>query len=262
MREIKAYGLIGYPLGHSWSKAYFTEKFSKEDLSHCSYSLYPLKEISGLPSLLAGNPALVGLNVTIPYKEEVLTYLDELSSSAAAVGAVNTLLIKRSMNRMRLLGFNTDIYGFEKSLDMHNISSPVKGSLTGALVLGSGGASKAVCHVLTQRGWKVSLVSRNREASKQATHHVFTYEELTKKVIESHLLIVNTTPLGMHPNTGSYPAIPYQFLTPSHILYDLVYNPTVTRFLEMGGHAGCKIVGGLDMLRLQAEQSWDIWSAA
>ncbi len=259
MTEPKTYGLIGYPLGHSWSQAYFSAKFDQLGIKHCSYALFPLTNISALPQLIIANPNLCGLNITIPYKESVIPYLNDLSETAKSVGAVNTISIKRSMTKTSLYGDNTDVYGFEESLRIHHAIGLKPGNK--ALVLGTGGASKAVVWVLKKLGYDIILVSRTQQATQTTkAYNILTYNELNADLIVSCKLIVNTTPLGMYPNTSSLPLIPYHGLTSNHIMYDLVYNPARTAFLKRGEDAGCKTIGGLDMLRLQAEKAWKIWT--
>lgn len=262
-------GLIGFPLGHSWSKAYFTNKFQREGIHSFSYELFPIKEAGMVMDLIRDNPTLEGLNVTIPHKEAIIPFLDQLSDSAAAIGAVNTIAIERKRGDVVTTGYNTDAYGFDQSLDIHKVKESGN-----ALVLGTGGASRAVVHVLLQRNWSVTLVSRRPAAPeahishdrtmeeghpKKGTAATLGYEQVSPSVLHDHQLIINTTPLGMFPNTASFPQLPYDALTRDHILYDLVYNPEVTAFLSKGVAAGCQVIGGLDMLRLQAERSFDIW---
>jgi shikimate dehydrogenase len=244
------YGLIGFPLTHSWSAAYFKEKFKREGISHATYIPIPLSDLSRLPRMISEMPGLRGMNVTIPHKEKVLPYMDKLSATARAIGAVNTILIRRRDGEPFLEGHNTDAYGFKKSLEESGVRS--SGS---AMVLGTGGASRAVFHVLKEKGWEVLLVSRTPQGPQ-----TISYQALDREHFESHQLIVNTTPLGMYPEVGTFPPIPYNYLLKSHILYDLVYNPEQTRFLEEGKRAGCQTIGGLRMLVLQAEKSWEIWN--
>jgi len=267
---MRQFGLIGFPLGHSWSKKYFEEKFRKEGLSDYSYSLFPLENINDLPELIRDRPGLKGLNVTIPHKEKVIPLLNSMSGPARAIGAVNTISIHRTDGIISTTGYNTDAYGFEKSLELQGVTEP-----TAALVLGTGGASKAVCHVLNKLGWAVTLVSRssapvssggNRRPGSETTgaggldcKATLSYGQITPGVILRHRLIVNTTPLGMYPDTATLPDLPYRVLTAQHVLYDLVYNPEMTRFLEMGSNNGCQIIGGLDMLKLQADKAFSIW---
>lgn len=238
------YGLIGFPLGHSFSKIYFTEKFRKEGLSS-TYELFPLSAITELPGLIGGNPELRGLNVTIPYKESVMTYLTELSPEAEAIGAVNVIKI----NGDRLMGHNTDFIGFKESL-----RPLLREEITDALVLGSGGASKAVCHALRVLGIRPTVVSRH------PSEGMAGYDDLTPEVMEKNLLIVNATPLGMAPNTDTAPEIPYHLLSERHICYDVVYNPAETLFMKKSAAGGAKVKNGLDMLHLQAEHAWRIWN--
>lgn len=242
---MKKYGLIGYPLSHSFSKKYFTEKFLSESITDVSYELYPIAEISELPILLAEYPALVGLNVTIPYKEKVIPYLSDLSAVVEAIGACNCIKILEG----KLIGYNTDVIGFEKSL-----KKKLKPHHTKALILGTGGSSKAVQYVLNKLGISFIKISRSKTAE------TITYEEIDEALLSSHSLIVNTSPLGMFPNIEDCPAIPYQFLNASHYLFDLVYNPTKTKFLASGEKMGAVIENGSDMLVDQAEASWEIWN--
>lgn len=238
------YGLIGYPLGHSFSKIYFTEKFHKEGLSS-TYELFPLSAITEFPELIEGNPELRGLNVTIPYKESVMTYLTDLSPEAKAIGAVNVIKI----DGHRLTGYNTDYIGFRDSL-----KPMLRDEITEALVLGSGGASKAVCHALRVLGINPTVVSRH------PSEGMIGYKDITSEVMEKNLLIVNTTPLGMAPNIQAAPDIPYHLLSDRHICHDVVYNPSETLFMKKAAAAGAKVKNGLEMLHLQAENAWKIWN--
>lgn len=241
---MKTLGLIGYPLSHSFSKKYFTEKFEQENIKGWQYELFPLERIEALPDLLKKHPSIVGLNVTIPYKEAVIPYLNEVDESAA-FGAVNTIKIEGK----KLIGFNTDVYGFEQSL-----RPMLKADHTQALILGTGGAAKAVANVLSGLGIEFKYVSRTPSDGQ------FSYQDIDKNTIKKHTLIVNTTPLGMHPKVDSCPDLPYQSLTPRHILYDLLYNPNVTTFLKKGKKQDTYIKNGLEMLYLQAEKAWTIWN--
>lgn len=248
-KEISKYGLIGYPLSHSFSEKYFTEKFAREHIDHHVYSLYPLEKIEDLPALLAREADLKGLNVTIPYKEKVLPFLDRIDPAAAAVGAVNTVKITDG----RLTGYNTDAYGFEHSLlDLLD----QKTNTLNALVLGTGGAAKAVAYVLKKLQIGCKYVSRTRKKD------CLTYSEINRETLANHRLLVNTTPLGMSPNSQTFPDLPYRFLSREHFLYDLVYNPEQTAFLKKGKDKGAKTKNGLEMLYLQAEKSWEIWQQA
>lgn len=248
----KLFGLIGYPLSHSFSKGYFAKKFENEGITNCFYEAFPLEKIDMLPQLIAANPNLVGLNVTIPYKEAVIPFLDELDESAAAIGAVNTIKIQDG----KLIGFNTDVYGFDQSLRPIIDSKYRSISTLKSLVLGTGGAAKAVYHRLQKNGWNPTYVSRKRD------ENVLTYSDINEEIIEEHQIIINTTPLGMSPNTDTCPAIPYSLLTEKHTLYDLVYNPTKTLFLEKGEEQGATIKNGLEMLHLQAEKAWEVWQSS
>jgi shikimate dehydrogenase len=243
------FGLIGYPLSHSFSKRYFTEKFMREGFEGCQYELFPLKDIAELPSLLDLHPNLQGLNVTIPYKEQVIPYLDELDEGAAAIGAVNT--IKRAGGR--LLGYNTDVYGFEQSLrSFLQAAGETPGQLQ-ALILGTGGSSKAVAFALRQLGIRFRFVSRHPGPE------ALSYEEIDADRIRQYRLLVNTTPLGMSPKVEACPPLPYSALEPGHLLFDLVYNPALTAFLAKGQAQGAAIKNGLEMLELQAEKAWEVW---
>lgn len=242
--SIKTLGLIGYPLTHSFSKKYFTEKFERENIEGWQYELFPLEKIGDLPDLLNQEPSIVGLNVTIPYKEAVIPYLDEVDESAA-FGAVNTIKIMGG----KRIGFNTDVYGFEVSL-----KPMLKAQHQAALILGTGGAAKAVASVLERLGITCQYVSR-RPSDGQ-----ISYKNIDKNTINKHTLIVNTTPLGMYPNVANCPDLPYEMLTDKHILYDLVYNPNVTTFLKNGKKHKSYVKNGLEMLYLQAERAWEIWN--
>ena len=242
---MRLFGLIGYPLSHSFSKKYFTEKFEKEGITGCRYELFPLNTIEGLRPLLENNPELEGLNVTIPYKKQVLPYLDEsrIPEGLLACNCINII-------NGKLVGYNTDVTGFEKSL-----VPLLKTYHQKALVLGNGGATAAVVFVLKKLGIDFDIVSRKRH-----DHSTLTYQDINKKIISDSLLIINTTPLGMEPDTGSCPDIPYPYLTGKHLLYDLVYNPAKTLFLQKGEERGATIKNGEEMLVLQAEESWRIWN--
>jgi shikimate dehydrogenase len=247
----RLFGLIGYPLSHSFSKRYFTAKFEREGIAGCAYELFPLETIAALPGLLERHPALRGLNVTIPYKELVIPYLDELDAGAAAIGAVNT--IKRVGGR--LLGYNTDVHGFEQSLRGFLRQAGVMPGQLQALVLGTGGSSKAVAFALRQLGIGFRFVSRSPGAEE------LSYQDLEPGLIRQHRLIINTTPLGMSPHLESSPPLPYAALGPGHLLFDLVYNPPLTTFLAQGQARGAAVKNGLEMLEMQAERAWEIWEA-
>jgi len=242
---MKSYGLIGNPLTHSFSKTYFTEKFSAQGLADYQYQNFELASINELANLLKSGANLQGLNVTIPYKEAVLPFLDFEDEAVKRIGACNCI----KLNNGKLTGYNTDVVGFQQSLQ------PVlKPHHAAALVLGSGGASKAVQAALTNLGIGYLIVSR--KASKRG----ISYSDLGEREIKTHSLIINTTPLGMHPNTQKSPDIPYRFLTQDHLLFDLIYNPATTEFLAKGAEYGAKTFNGHQMLVLQAEESWAIWN--
>jgi shikimate dehydrogenase len=246
---LKKFGLIGYPLGHSFSKKYFSEKFIRENIFDCQYESYPLSDIDLLGELISGNPDLHGLNVTIPYKTAVIKYLDFIDEQARSVGAVNVLKLKRSGDKVVVKGFNSDIDGFRSSILPY-----LNGEVTTALVLGTGGAAKAVCYVLGKLGIKITSVDIIEQKG------VLNYSDITFNILINNKLIVNTTPLGMFPDIESFPDIDYSALNENHILYDLVYNPEMTSFLKKGKERGCTIVSGIKMLHLQAEKSWEIWN--
>jgi len=247
---MRKYGLIGYPLGHSFSQKYFTQKFISENISDCSYENYPIDSLKGFRKLIESEKELSGLNVTIPYKSEIIRFLNYTDSEAEKIGAVNVIKINRSGEEIELSGHNSDVTGIEGSLQ------PYLNKITDALVLGTGGSSKAVCYVLKKLGIKVTLVSRDKKKG------TVQYAELDKATIGTTQLIVNTTPLGMYPNTGTMPEIDYEALNSGHILFDLVYNPEMTSFLQKGKEQGCSVISGIKMLHLQAEKAWEIWNDA
>ncbi|WP_324675471.1 shikimate dehydrogenase [Hymenobacter sp. GOD-10R] len=245
MRE---FGLIGKSLSHSFSQTYFTQKFHNLELTDCSYELFELADITELPALLASHPNLAGLNVTIPYKEQVWPYLNDVAPSAARVGAVNVIEVTTDG---QYIGHNTDYTGFRESLERFY---PDRGEDVAALVLGTGGASKAVEVALRDLGIRYWVVSRNPLAKG------LTYDDLTPALVAAHSLIINATPLGTYPRIEEFPALPYEVLTPQHYLFDLVYNPRETRFLQKGAEMGAQIINGFEMLCLQAEAAWRIWN--
>lgn len=247
---MRKFGLIGFPLGHSFSKQYFAKKFINESIPDCSYENYELEKLLLLKDLVSKDHELFGLNVTIPYKTEVFKYLDYYDNEAAEVGAVNVLKISDNAGRRIMKGFNTDIFGFTESLSPHLIGRDI----TSAIVLGTGGSSKAVSYVLKKLGINIINVSRKRGEKN------ILYKELSDEMLIENKLIINTTPLGMFPDITDKPDLDYNCLNTSHILYDLIYNPTLTTFLKNGKERGCKIIGGLEMLHLQAEKSWEIWN--
>lgn len=247
---MRLFGLIGYPLSHSFSAQYFAQKFIAEHITDTLYGLFPLEDISLLISFINHHPDLQGFNITIPYKLAILPYLNCISEKAAAVGAVNCVKIERNDSGSILTGYNTDVYGFRQSLTP--LLKPYHNS---ALVLGTGGAAKAVCYALLELGIHYTSVSRSGDEV-----NILNYSQLTEKILSDNLLIINTSPLGMFPETDSYPDIPYQFLTSKHVLFDLIYNPAETKFLQMGREAGAVTLNGLKMLEIQAEKSWEIWN--
>ena len=246
---MRKYGLIGYPLGHSFSSKYFAGKFINERLSDVSYDNYPLTDINFLPRIIEEDKELCGLNVTIPYKSEVLRFLDSIDQEASEIGAVNVIKIKRTGGRYLLSGFNSDVTGISDSIKPY-----LKNNIQQAMVLGTGGSSRSVCYVLKKNGIKITLVSRVRKEG------VISYDDLTREMIAGHLLIINTTPLGMYPAVENKPDLNYDVLGRDHVLFDLVYNPEITAFLNSGLKQGCRIITGLKMLHSQAERAWDIWN--
>lgn len=240
---MRKFGLIGYPLKHSFSPGYFADKFKREGIEDARYDLYELEEISAFKDLTKED--LVGLNVTIPYKEKVIPFLHEMSEEAIEIGAVNTIKFENE----RLIGYNTDCFGFEASLlSFCGDQLPDR-----ALVLGSGGASKAVGYTLQKMGVNFQFVSRRKG--------YLNYSDLDKKYFSENLLIVNATPLGTWPDVESAPDLPYEEINEKHFLYDLVYNPEKTLFLSLGEKQGASIKNGYDMLKLQAEKAWEIWNS-
>jgi|SRR5664279_1008273 len=243
---MRKYGLIGYPLGHSFSVRYFKEKFQRQSILDCSYVNFEIASVSLLPNILQ-DPDLRGLNVTIPYKESVVPLLHIKDAVVEQTGACNCILIRRGI----LSGFNTDVIGFEKSLEEKLTVRDRR-----AMILGTGGSSKAVAWVLRKKGIEILWVSRTKSGAADQVR----YEELDEKIMRAHSLVVNTTPLGMYPKTGEYPQLPYEYVGKEHYLFDLVYNPEKTSFLARGEAAGARIKNGADMLAIQAEASWDIWN--
>jgi len=240
------YGLLGKNISYSFSKKYFTEKFKKLNKKDCEYLNFDLTNISDFKSIFKYNKNIKGLNVTIPYKQAIIPYLDDISAEARQVGAVNTIKIENN----KLIGFNTDIYGFKKSLE-----TILKTSNYSALILGWGGAAKSIKYVLDNLGCKVQIVTR-----KPLNNNILLYTELTEKLLKKVKLIVNCTPLGTFPKVDECPKIPYQYLDKRHILFDLIYNPSTTKFLEKGFKKGAVVKNGLEMLKFQAEKSWEIWN--
>jgi shikimate dehydrogenase len=251
--QMRLFALIGFPLKHSFSKKYFTEKFTNENIPDARYELLELADCQNFNELMASNPDLVGLNVTIPHKQAVIPFLDSLDpASAGRIGAVNCIKI---LPDGRKVGYNTDYYGFKISLEQWLDAMAVSPSELRALVLGNGGAAKAVFAALDDLGIGYQVVSRNK------TQNSLTYNELTAERMAANRLIINTSPVGTFPNVADCPAIPYQFLTDRHLLYDLVYNPAETLFLEKGKIKGSATHNGLAMLELQAEKAWEVWDS-
>lgn len=241
------YGLIGYPLGHSFSISYFNEKFANEGID-ASYINFEIPQIDNLKEILASNPELCGLNVTIPYKQKVIAYLDELSPEARAIGAVNVIRVTHKGKNTYLKGFNSDVIGFTRSIEPMLESIHKK-----ALILGTGGASLAIEYGLKSLGIETQFVSRTKKEG------CITYEEVTPEVVKEYNVIVNCTPLGMYPKADTCPNLPYEAMDNHTILYDLIYNPDETLFMKKGAQYGATTKNGLEMLLLQAFASWDFW---
>lgn len=246
---MRLFGLIGFPLEHSFSAKYFAQKFENEGIKDCRYELFPLENIETLRTFIGNKPGLVGLNVTIPYKRQVIKYMDEVDPVAKQCGSVNTIKIQRTAQNIYLKAYNTDVVGFKQSLlDLIGASRP------NALILGNGGSSKSVSYVLNQLNIKHHIISRKR------TQCTLSYEDLhNKNLIGTHKLIINTTPLGMFPNTEGAPDIPYHDITDKHFLFDLIYNPAKTKFLQLGEEKNALNKNGFQMLHIQAEEAWKIW---
>jgi shikimate dehydrogenase len=271
MTAIRKFGLIGFPLSHSFSQNYFTEKFRREQISDCSYTAFPLPGIDALPAILA-DESLCGLNVTIPYKEQVLDYLDERDEVVRSVGACNCIKIARGGGGggdrgggvydagYRLHGYNTDVIGFERAL-----VPKLRPHHDHALILGTGGAAKAVKYVLRRLGISYRFVSRDPGRADDRAHDRgddrLSYREVDNALLSKYTLIINTTPMGMTPRVDEYPPLPYEAMGAGHYLFDLVYNPAKTLFLSKGEAQGAVIENGYEMLVIQAEESWSIWNA-
>ncbi|WP_026839006.1 shikimate dehydrogenase family protein [Gillisia sp. JM1] len=242
---MKIFGLIGKNIDYSFSKTYFNQKFSSEKIE-AIYKNFDLSEITEFPKLLRDNPDINGFNVTIPYKEAIIPFLDEIDATAKEIGAVNTIKIKPDGT---LIGYNTDFFGFSEALKPY-----LKPHHTKALILGTGGASKAVSYALKKLGVLTTYVSRNKSS------HNFIYSELTPAILEEYTLIINCTPLGTFPNIEQYPPIPTQFLTPKHLVFDLIYNPSHTNLMKLALNQNAEVTNGLAMLESQAEKAWKIWN--
>lgn len=245
---VREFGLIGYPLGHSFSKEYFTRKFIRENIP-ATYELFSMRDLSDLGSFIEKHPCLDGFNVTIPYKQAILDYIEGNRQDCLEIGAVNVIKIKREGGKRILYGFNTDVIGFRNSL-----TPLLPTSVSKALVLGSGGASKAVVYVLKTLGIRPVIVSRTPDDGR------IGYDELDDNLVKECGLIVNCTPLGMYPETDACPPIPYSSISHSALCYDLIYNPAVTMFMKKCAEAGTAVKNGLEMLYRQAEASWEIWN--
>ena len=247
---MNTYGLIGYPLGHSFSRKFFTEKFAKEGID-AQYLNFEIPSIEEFPEIIKNNPTLRGLNVTIPYKQQVMQYLDDISEEAKAIGAVNVVKCQLStVNcQLHLTGYNSDVIGF-----VNSIKPLLKPHHKKALILGTGGASKAIRYGLEKKlGMKTLFVSRS------AREGMITYEEVTAEVLKEYEVIVNCSPVGMYPHVDECPALPYEAMNENNLLYDLVYNPLETLFMKKGAAQGATVKNGLEMLHLQAIASWEFW---
>lgn len=243
--SMRRFGLIGRNISYSFSRGYFTKKFSREKID-AIYENFDLQDISEFPDVLKTNPQPVGFNVTIPYKEAIIPYLDSMDPIAAEIGAVNTIKVNQDGT---LTGYNTDLWGFIEAIGPH-----LKPAHTKALILGTGGASKAVNHGLKSLGLQPAFVSRT------ASRNTISYEDLSEEILQEYTVVVNTTPLGTSPKTEEYPDIPIQFLTPQHLVFDLIYNPPTTKLMELALLQGATVVNGQKMLEFQAEKAWEIWN--
>lgn len=247
---MRVYGLIGYPVTHSFSKKYFTQKFADEGINDARYELIALPDVNGFLAVVRNTHGLLGLNVTIPHKESVIPFLHILSDEAQEIGAVNVVKINQIKKNLFLEGYNTDHQGFAEALKPHIKQKPER-----ALVLGTGGSSKAVVYALSKLKIHTTLVSRN------PVQNQLIYQDVDDEVIKSHQLIINCTPLGMHKLKSQMPSLPYQAISPKHILFDLIYNPEETEFMKAGKKMGAKTINGAKMLQIQAERSWEIWNS-
>jgi len=243
----RLFGLLGKNISYSFSSGYFKEKFEELELENYQYQNFDIQSIQEFSKILKQNRALCGMNITIPYKEEILLCLEEIDSEALEIGAVNTI---KFLKNGKLKGFNTDVSGF-----LNSLKPLLKAHHTKALILGTGGASKAIAYAFKKLHIDFTFVSRNPEKENE-----ISYSNLSEDIISAHSIIINCTPLGTFPETNLCPDIPYQFITSQHLLFDLIYNPAITTFLEKGKNKGAKIKNGLEMLQLQAEKSWEIWN--
>lgn len=244
------YGIIGYPLGHSASQTFFNKKFKDENID-AEYFKYQIPDISDFPDIIKSNPELQGMNVTIPYKEQVIPYLDELDEDTRQIGAVNVIKFVREGDTLKLKGYNSDLVGFQES-----IKPLLKEHHQKALILGTGGASKAVLQGLKNLGLEYKFVSRAKTSD-----NMISYKDLTQDIMSEYTVVVNASPVGTFPNVDECPDIPYQWINESHLFYDLVYNPSVTKFLKLATEQGADVKNGEEMLRLQAVAAWEIWNS-
>ncbi len=242
----KRFGLLGRNISYSFSKGYFTDKFNVENLENCSYENFDIAEISEFSKIISSNSDINGMNVTIPYKEVVIPYLDKLSKKAALIGAVNTIKFTK---KGKLKGYNTDYYGF-----MESLKPLLQNHHKKALILGTGGASKGVAFALKELNIEFQFVSRNEK------ENTITYEQINATTFKEYQIVVNCSPVGTNPNIEAYPLIPYEYFSDKHIAYDLIYNPEETQFLKKAKTQGAKTKNGFDMLVFQAEKSWEIWN--
>lgn len=242
----KSFGLLGRNISYSFSKGYFTEKFKNENFVGCTYENFDIPEITSFPEIIKNNPNLKGLNVTIPYKEAVIPYLDKLSKKASIIGAVNTIKITK---KGKLKGYNTDYFGFKKAL-----KPLLKKRHKKALILGTGGASKGVAYALDELGIEYTFVSR------EAKENAISYDQIKAETFDNFQIVINSSPVGTSPNIDAFPQIPYEFFTKKHIAFDLIYNPEETIFLKKAKENGAKTKNGMEMLAFQAEKAWEIWN--
>ncbi|MDO9511578.1 MAG: shikimate dehydrogenase [Bacteroidales bacterium] len=248
---MRIFGLIGYPLSHSFSPAFFDEKFRKEKINDADYQLFPLENLQDFRLLISNNPKLSGLNITIPYKKNIIPLLDDISEEATAIGSVNTIKILRNSDSVFLKGYNTDVIGFYKSILPLIFPMDKK-----ALILGNGGSAASVKYCLeNQCRIHCTVVSRH-----PGPGHII-WEEIDRTIIESHTIIINTTPLGMWPALSEKPPLPYHFIHSGHLLFDLIYNPAITGFMAEGSERGARVQNGQAMLEIQAEAAWEIWNS-
>ncbi len=245
----RQFGIIGFPLAHSFSEKYFTEKFSREKIADCEFKPYPLKSIEEFPELIKNN-RFTGLSVTVPYKQSIIPFLTKMDDEAAAVGAVNSVRFEYKGKQIISTGYNTDVWGFTTLMTKVRMPKQLK-----ALILGSGGAASAVAYVLQKKGIDYNIISR-----KPSSNIVINYNELNQEMMLEHNLIINATPVGMFPNVKKYPDIPIQCITPDHVCIDLIYNPARSSFLKISEKQGARILNGLAMLHAQADRSWEIWN--